>query len=188
MCPNQFQGHKVRLCAIEPEDWEALLALEEDTDLVRRSSLVRLPASRAAAQAWADELSRRPSGDEVTLAIKTLGGTLVGIVDIGLADQRNRVFSYGVSIGREHRRNGFATEAVVLLLRYYFAELGYEKAEGTVFSFNRPSIQFHTSLGFQREGVRRRSVFSHGQYFDRILFGLTAEEFYARHGNSLGAQ
>ena len=33
-------------------------------------------------------------------------------------------------ISREHRRNGYAAEAITLVLRYYFQELRYQQGDG----------------------------------------------------------
>lgn len=181
---GQFQGTKVRLRAIEPEDWEPLHALSGDSDAVRLSSFVRLPESRDSARSWAQEASKPANADAVTLGIESLAGVLVGTIDVGRADLRNRVFEYGIGLGREHWRNGYGSEALYLLLRFYFAELGYQKAESSVFAFNEASLRFHDVLGFVREGIRRRCVFAHGEYYDKIMFGMTSEEFLSRYGRS----
>jgi RimJ/RimL family protein N-acetyltransferase len=38
------------------------------------------------------------------------------------ADRRNGGFSYGIGLTAQHRRRGFGTEAIVLLLRFSFRE------------------------------------------------------------------
>ena len=43
------------------------------------------------------------------------------------------------------------------------------------------SIRLHEKLGFQLEGRLRRMIYTNGQFFDELLFGLTAEEFAARY-------
>jgi RimJ/RimL family protein N-acetyltransferase len=40
----------------------------------------------------------------------------------------------------------------------------------------------HRKLGFQDEGRIRRAIFTNGRHFDTIVLGMTAEEFFARHG------
>jgi RimJ/RimL family protein N-acetyltransferase len=78
-------------------------------------------------------------------------------------------------------RKGYASEAILLVLRYYFLELGYQKVTATVYSFNTPSISLHERLGFQPEGRVRRTVYTQGQHFDELIFGMTREEFEAQH-------
>lgn len=86
-------------------------------------------------------------------------------------------FSYGVAIRNEHQRKSYASEAIILVLRYYFQELRYQKVTTPVFSFNEASRRLHEQLGFQQEGRLRRKIFTRGQYFDEIVFGMTMEEF-----------
>ena len=87
-------------------------------------------------------------------------------------------------IRREHQRRGYASEAIALVLRYYFQELRYQKASVRAYSFNEPSIRLHERLGFQLEGRLRREVYTEGRYFDVLVFGMTAEEFAARASGS----
>ena len=150
---NEFQGDKVRLRAIEPDEWESFLVFEGDTDLTRLSGSTHLPASRESTRLWAEEASKRKEDDQASLRVETLDGTLVGWVSVGRTDRRNGLFTYAVGIGREHWRRGYGTDAVLLLLRFYFAELAYRKVETKVYSFNEASLSFHDYLGFQREGA-----------------------------------
>ncbi|HET7095418.1 MAG TPA: GNAT family N-acetyltransferase, partial [Thermomicrobiales bacterium] len=62
-------------------------------------------------------------------------------------------------------------------LRYFFDELGYQKAHVHVYAFNAASIRLHERLGFQREGRLRRMLFTGGQFHDVLVYGLTLEEF-----------
>jgi RimJ/RimL family protein N-acetyltransferase len=182
MTHNEFEGKLIRLRAIEPEDWAAGL----DTELDRLVDVTHLPSSRAAARQRAEQASRYPEDDRAQLVIETLDGTSVGSLSVGNADRRNRVFGYGIGLGRDHWRKGYGTEAVLLLLRFYFGELGYQKVDVEVYDFNEPAIRFHEALGFQHEGRRRRTYFTRGSYHDLVLFGMTAEEFFARHGTGDG--
>lgn len=181
MSHNEFEGRKVRLRAPEPGDLDAWLEAGRDTDADRRASSTNLPSSRAAYQQRLEEASKPPEGDKVTLSIETIDGTLVGGLSVGEADRRNRVFGFGIGIHREHWRKGYATEALELLFRFYFGELGYQKAETGVYAFNEPSLRFHEAFGFEVEGRRRRAVFTRSEYHDVVLFGMTVEEFTARH-------
>ncbi len=184
MSRNEFEGGKVRLRAIEPDEWESFLVFEGDTDLARLSGSTHLPASRESTRLWAEEASKRKENDEASLRIETLDGTLVGWVSVGRTDRRNGLFTYALGIGRDHWRRGYGTEAVLLLLRFYFAELAYRKVETKVYSFNEASLSFHDRLGFRREGCRRAALFTLGQYHDVVLFGMTSQEFFECHGAS----
>ena len=177
---NEFEGNLVRLRAVEPEDGDLWYASGVDTEIDRRGGFTRLPSSRAAYRDRAVEASKAPEGDAASLMIETLEGVVVGSLS-ARANRRTRVFDYGIGIMREHWRKGYGTEALELLFRFYFLELGYQKAETGVYAFNEPSLRFHEAFGFVVEGRRRRAGFTLGDYHDLVLFGMTVEEFAAQH-------
>ncbi|MGH2508259.1 MAG: GNAT family N-acetyltransferase, partial [Ktedonobacteraceae bacterium] len=94
-------------------------------------------------------------------------------------------FCYGINTKQEHRGKGYASEAILLVLRYYFQEMRYQKVTVRVYSFNEPSIKLHEKLSFQQEGRIRRTVFTKGHYYDELLYGMTAEEFAEKHSQFL---
>jgi RimJ/RimL family protein N-acetyltransferase len=170
----------VRLRAIEPADWKVYHAWNEDDEQARSLDRVYLPPSAEAVRQWAlQESSRKPEGDACRLVIENERGEVVGDLTTHDCDPRVGKFSYGISIRRHQRRQGYAAEAIRLVLRYFFHELRYQKATVSVFSFNDASARLHEKLGFQLEGRLRRTVYSDGQYFDELIYGLTVEEFNA---------
>ena len=87
-----------------------------------------------------------------------------------------------MSVFAEHRRKGFAGDAIVVLCRYFFDELRFHKVHATVYAFNEPSLGLHRSLGFQEEGRLRAVYFTNGEYHDEVIFGMTSSEFRERWG------
>ena len=108
-------------------------------------------------------------------------GEAVGDISTNDCDPRVGHLHYGLSVARAYRRKGYASEAILLVLRCYFQELRYQKATITFYSFNEATIALHNGPGFQLEGRIRRAVFTRGQYFDELLVGMTAEEFAEKH-------
>jgi RimJ/RimL family protein N-acetyltransferase len=105
----------------------------------------------------------------------------VGVIGTHRCNSINGRFSYGLYVEPEARRLGYAREAILLLLRYYFDQLRYQKANVTVYDFNAPSLRLHEDLGFTEEGRLRRMIFNAGAYHDEVHFGITVEEFRAKH-------
>lgn len=174
-----WQGERVRLRAIEPGDWETFFAWNRDDEQTRNLYFIPLPQSQEAVRRWAEqEAVRRPEGDNFRFVIEH-AGEVVGDLTTHDCDARVGKLSYGLNIRREHRREGFASDAIRIVLRYYFRELRYQKATVGAFSFNEASIRLHEKLGFQQEGRLRRTVYTDGRYFDELIFGLTVEEFEA---------
>lgn len=181
---SHWRGDLVRLRAVEPGDWETYHAWNFDDAMMRNLWHIPFPQSREAGRHWAEEASiRRPDGDDARFAIEALAnGAVVGDLTVRDCDRRVGTFTFGVAIDARARRRGYAAEAIRLVLNHYFAELRYQKVSVGVYSFNDASLGLFASLGFAREGRQRRMAYTRGQYFDLVLFGLTAEEFVARHG------
>ncbi|MGC4941611.1 GNAT family N-acetyltransferase [Kribbella sp. DT2] len=176
-------GERVRLRAIEPEDWADFLRFDQDSEVQRNADMVHVPRSAFGMQAWAEEQATRGEADDkLQLAIEAVEtDTLVGACSTDDTDRRAGRFSYGIAIGREHQRNGYASDAVKVLLRFMFEERRYHKAEAGVYAYNEASLALQERLGFQREGQLRDHEFLAGAYQDLVVFGMTAEEFAALH-------
>lgn len=177
-----WQGRLVRLRAAEPDDWEVLWRWNRDSEHLRYLECIHPPQSQAAVRRWLEETAtRQPKDDEFGVTIETLAGEPVGGLGVHDCDPSAGTFSYGLSIASEHRRRGYASDAIDLVLRYFFEERRYHKAWVQVYSFNEASIRLHERLGFQREGCLRQMLFTRGQHHDIIVLGLLAHEYAARH-------
>jgi RimJ/RimL family protein N-acetyltransferase len=173
-----WQGRLVRLRAMEPSDWEAYHAWNQDDEQARLLYSIPFPRSAEAMRRWAERTAtQEPDGDNFRWVITDLSGAVAGDLTTHDSDRRHGHFSYGISVAREHRRKGYASEAILLVLRYYFLELRYHKATVHVYDFNKPSLALHTKLGFREEGRLREMIFTNGRYHDKIIYGMTAEEF-----------
>ncbi|WP_458461304.1 GNAT family N-acetyltransferase [Paenibacillus sp.] len=94
-----------------------------DSENARLCDEIHFPRSEEGTKAWAENQSAYSSnGDNVFMAIETLDGTLVGSISTNSCNLRCGNFKYGVSIFREHWRKGYASDAIKILLRYYFEE------------------------------------------------------------------
>lgn len=178
-----WNGNKVRLRGVEPEDWQTFQRFEEHSADMRAVDMIHPPRSAAAHRAWAERQStKQVDGDEFLLAIETLEDrTLVGSLSTGNIDQRAGRFTYGIGIGHDHHRRGYAGDAVPLLLNHMFGERRYHKCEVHIYAFNEASILLHRKLGFHTEGRLRDHDYFAGRHHDLVLMGLTVNEFAERH-------
>jgi RimJ/RimL family protein N-acetyltransferase len=179
---NIFEGKLVRLRAVEATDWENHAQWDRDTETARRSYEIPFPQSTLSTRQWAErEAARRENGEEGhRLQIETLDSVQVGTINTNACDLRCGTFRYGLAVMGEHRRKGYASEAIRLLLRYYFQERRYQKCNASVYSFNLPSQKLHESLGFTLEGRIRRMIYTGGEFHDELIYGITREEFEAK--------
>jgi RimJ/RimL family protein N-acetyltransferase len=180
---SAWAGKLVRLRALRAEDWTFLHSLDQDTESQRLGYRIPFPRNPEGTRKWAEERAAEgANGDRFFFVIETLEGETLGTLHVHNADRRNGTFEYGIDIARAARGRGYGSEAIRIGLRYYFGELGYQKANATVFSFNEPSQAMHRRLGFTEEGRVRRNIYANGTYHDEIWYGMTVEEFYDLYG------
>ena len=179
---NLFEGHLVRLRAIEPSDAETLFRHRQDTEISRRDARIQWPRSLATILQRLEIPGDGQSTDDIQLAITTLDNQLVGGIDVQSTDRRNGTFSIGIGLAeRSAWGKGYAKEAMLLILRAMFHERRYQKCNIGVYAFNVRALALYRRLGFQEEGCIRRNYFTNGEYHDEILLGMTREEFDARY-------
>jgi RimJ/RimL family protein N-acetyltransferase len=174
-----FQGKLIRLRGVEPSDAEHFFRWNQDSQRARYLDFVWPPTSEASVRAWAEAQSLRKFENETFHWVIVDGeGAPVGSISTHDCNPRYGTFSYGIDVAPGHQRKGYASEAIRLVLRYYFEELRYQKVSVPVHSDNEASIRLHEKLGFQLEGRQRRMTFSQGRFIDILWFGLTVEEFH----------
>jgi RimJ/RimL family protein N-acetyltransferase len=176
-------GEKIKLRAFEGSDGEYNFESWNDSETLKFRAFPKLPASHNVTSYFAQKDSETgPIATDFHFIIENLNGEIVGDIGTGECDSRFGTFMFGYEIKKEFRRKGYATEAILLVLRYYFFALRYHKVWTSVYSFNEPSNNLLEKIGFEKEGVQKEMVFLNGQYFDKNLYGLTYERFENLYG------
>ncbi|MFE3098548.1 GNAT family N-acetyltransferase [Streptomyces sp. NPDC059248] len=179
-----WTGRRVRLRAVEPDDWAAFMRFDEHSGDQRSGEALHPPRSAEGYRAWAKEQSvAEPRDGCFRVVVEALdGGAVVGTMNSHDVDTVAGRFRYGIGIGSEHQRRGYAAEAVVLFLRFMFAERRFHKCEVEVYAYNEASVALHRRLGFVEEGRLRDHAFLAGRHRDLVIMGLLADEFEERYG------
>ena len=175
-----WQGERVRLRPMHADDAELWLAEERsDSDGVRFLNYgIDLPKSEHSAQAFAEKYAAFNNRDErIMFSIETLDGELIGGINIHSMNKKNGTFETGSRIYSSFRGHGYGFEAKIIVLRYAFHELRYQKYNIRCMETNQPMIKQATRLGCHEEGRIRRHIYTDGKYLDELIFGLTREEF-----------
>lgn len=103
----------------------------------------------------------------------------------GLASYLRMAPNYGcIEVGHIHfsrllQRTPAATEAMYLLMRYVFDELGYRRYEWKCDALNGPSRRAAERLGFTYEGLFRQHLVYKGRNRDTAWFSILDSEWPA---------
>ena len=108
-------------------------------------------------------------------------GIALGRATLMRIDPGNGVIEVGGLIySAELQKTRGATEAMYLLARYVFDDLGYRRYEWKCDSLNEPSRRAAIRLGFTFEGIFRQHMIIKGRNRDTAWFSMLDSEWPAR--------
>jgi RimJ/RimL family protein N-acetyltransferase len=92
--------------------------------------------------------------------------------------------SLAVVIAPAHQRRGYASEALGLLLRYFFEHTLAHNVSCWITDWNAPGREFAKRHGFKECGAFRRAGFRQGRYYDLVVADLLRPEWQAMAGGA----
>jgi ribosomal-protein-serine acetyltransferase len=104
------------------------------------------------------------------------GTSLIGSIGFTRFDWTSKKTEIGYWIDKDWEGKGIVTEATKTLIKYAFDDLGLNRIEIHCSTLNARSSAIPERLGFQKEGVLRRSEFRNGTLHDFAIYGLLADD------------
>ena len=172
--PEPLVGERVLLRPVSPDDAEALHAVSTDPAI-----WTYLPdgpyASVDDMRARLEEIAG--SSDPLFFAI-VRDGEPQGIASYLRIDQQNGSIEIGhIWFGTPLQRTTAATEAIFLLMRHAFDDLGYRRFEWKCNALNAKSRRAAERFGFTFEGVFRNHMVVKGRNRDTAWYAITVEDW-----------
>jgi len=173
-------GARVRLVDLHAASHAEPLyrALEGHNDLWRY--LMEEPPDKAEFA----ELLRRREGKSDPYFVAILDrqtATPLGIAAFLRIEPRHRVIEVGhILFSPRLQRTAHATEAMYLMAKYAFEELGYRRYEWKCNALNGPSRSAALRLGFTFEGIFRQHMIVKGENRDTAWYAMLDGEWPAR--------
>jgi len=175
-----------RFCRIEPLDPARHAADLHAANLADREHRVwtYLPygpfADLGAYQAW---MSQTCGGDDPLFhaVIDQRSNKAVGVASYLRIEPGTGVIEVGhINYAPALQRSAAATEAMYLMMRRAFDELGYRRYEWKCDALNAPSCRAASRLGFRFEGIFRQATIYKGRNRDTAWYAITDKEWPAR--------
>jgi RimJ/RimL family protein N-acetyltransferase len=165
------EGSTIRLDLFGPDHLAAFAALFDDPDVGR---FTRLPTSPPPdyAESWlcSYEEGRRDGTREAFAIVDVATGSFLGIGVAPRIDREARTLELGYVVAAEARGRGIATQALQLLTRWSFDEVGALRSELFITADNEGSKVVAARCGYVREGVLRSAHFKEGVREDTELW------------------
>lgn len=164
-------GNKVYLRALEPDDYKISIQWRNDDKIWAMLGGPKYFVSSDYEKQWISNTSK--NGD-YKLAICTIeNDEFIGIVYLTNIDYINRKAHSHILIGNHNYwGQGYATEAMQLIIKFAFDERNLHRIEAYVLENNIGSCKLHEKLGYVKEGILRDSVYKNGKYHNQIVYSL----------------
>ena len=181
-----LRGPRVRLRPMEREDLPRYQELFSEPEIVLHYGGLGVSENLTRLQRRYDAGEFDTTDRFLQLVIETEGKLIGAMVLRNDENLPSRSATFGIIIGdAAYLDRGYGTEASKLLLDYAFAVLWYHKINLDLLEYNARAHAMYEKLGFVVEGRRRENHWTRGRFWDDILMGVTAEEWWARHGPPL---
>jgi len=171
----ELRGEKVFLRPPVAVDYEEFAALMRKSCCFYRYLVTPFKGRKQ----FAEYVRRSPNKDTFRFLIcRNSDGVIVG--SIGLFHIVRRALQSGIvgyMVGVPFARQGFATEALRLVLRFAFKTLKLHRVEASIQPHNAASIALVKRAGFTHEGYSRRFVKIAGKWRDHERWAILAEDW-----------
>lgn len=174
-----LQGKRVHLDALNEDDLPVLRSFFRDPAALYY--YVPSPVfPRTLAQLRKNMADWHDNRQYFTFAIRA-GEQLAGLLHLDSVDYTNGNAEIGIAItNTESRGQGFASEAISLMLDYAFGELRLERITARIIDGNEPSLKLFRGLGFTHEGRLRHFVRRGNSWHDMHVFSILSSEWAER--------
>ena len=170
---ENLTGKKISLRALEPEDLEFLYAVENnETDW--EVSNTQAPFSKYLLKKYLKNAHLDIyEVKQLRLVIEDCNSKQpIGLIDLFDFNPQHKRVGIGILIAAEFQQNGFASDALALLLPYAFLHLNVHQLYANITSDNTKSIALYEKHDFKEVGVKKDWIFSNGKFKDELLFQL----------------
>lgn len=171
----KLRGKKVFLRPPTPADFREYAALMKISEPVFRGFMRKFKGRKD----FKEYLQRCQREDHCGFLIcRKVDNILVGSISLfHIVRPGTQSATVGYFVGAPFVRQGYATDALQLVLRFAFGKLRLHRVEANIQPGNLPSIALAKAVGFSSEGLSRRYVKIRGKWRDHERWALLVEDW-----------
>lgn len=171
-----LHGKKIRLRAIEPEDLEFLFSIENNESFWEVSH-TQAPFSKFLLKKYIANCHLDIyESKQLRLLVEDIQNNPVGLIDLFDFNPQHKRAGIGIVIASKYQNNGYASEALELLINYSFLHLQLHQLYANITSDNSSSIVLFEKKSFKKIGVKKDWILSKGIFKNEVLFQLINEK------------
>lgn len=112
--------------------------------------------------------------------IEQLSNQLIGDIGVHFLVSENSQAEIGYTLDKRFRGNGYATEALSVIIDYLITSLNKHRIIASIDPANIDSIKLVERLGFRKEAHFVESLFFNGKWVDDLVYAILAKEWKER--------
>ena len=172
---NEF---RIYLRALELDDYKKSIKWRNDDDIWSTVVGSKYFVSSVYEKKWVEDSIFNTQKDlKLAICLKE-NDEYIGNIYLTDIDYKNKNAGYSIMIGEKHYwGQGLAKEAILLILKYAFMDLGLIRVQARYLNNNLRSINTAKKCGFKEEGLLRKAVFKNGDYQDIKIMSIIRDDF-----------
>lgn len=174
-----LEGSEVRLRPPCAGDADVRVALGSNAEIAEMYGVNKddmKPVTPEGAARWLQWLTDHPHAWVIEI-----NGAFAGEIRLDNVNRQDRRATMAIGINNPALLGkGFGTEAITLLLRHAFGEMGLHRIGIRVLAYNKRAIRAYEKCGFVVEGTERETAYVNGKWHDDIMMGVLDREFSSR--------
>src|SRR5690606_11704724 len=166
-------GNNIYLRALEPEDLDFVLEVENTEDFWEGSS-TRVPYSRYLIKKYIqNSLLDIFEVKQLRLMICSKDARRLGMIEVFDLEPRDRRAALGILIvNKDDREKGYGSEVLSLITNYCFTHLGLHQISVNVVIQNSANRGLFEKFNLRKVGIKKDWVLKKGKFTDEILYQL----------------
>ena len=170
-------GERIKLRRHARENYRLYGEWYGDPEIWRLTSWAACPLSSSTVERLFEDRERSSTDDSFAIHLKGEEEP-IGVISLMNISEANDSAELSVIVGHpEDRHHGYGAEAIAIILRYGFEELGLHRVGLSVFEFNEIAISAYEKLGFREEGRLRQALKRDEVFYDAILMSVLESEW-----------
>ena len=171
---NQIlKGKRIKLRALEPEDLSFLFEIENN-EVFWEISHTQTPFSKFLLKQYLENAHLDIyEAKQLRLVIADVdNGNAYGLIDLFDFNPKHKRAGIGILVHPNFQKNGFASEALKILIEYAFTYLDLHQLYANITEGNNKSISLFEKFNFKKIGIKKDWLFTNNSYQNEILYQL----------------
>lgn len=176
--PEKIESDKVQLRKLITEDSKSIFRIYSHKESAIYDDWIPMKSITEAEKLILKAIKSYDSKTELRYGIiDQESEELIGSCGIFSFDEWNRKCMFYYQVRHDKRNRGFASEAIRLMTKYSFDELGVNRIEAYITPGNDPSLRVLEKNGFHREGLLREMEFYKNKFWNGIVMGMLKSDY-----------